>query len=144
MIYALDTNVIYDILLADQEFGPSSRDFIKSIALDDCLIACDVVWAEASAGFPDKAAFARPMAAFGINFSPMPEAAAIRAGAIWRHARLEAAKCKEKLRLAIVPDFLVGAHALECADALITRDRGFMRSYFSNLKIIDPSAHKCS
>ena len=29
MIYALDTNVIYDILLADQEFGPSSRDFVN-------------------------------------------------------------------------------------------------------------------
>ena len=37
MIYALDTNVIYDILLADQEFGPSSRDFVNGISLDDSL-----------------------------------------------------------------------------------------------------------
>ena len=142
MIYALDTNVIYDILLADQEFGPSSRDFVKGISLDDSLVACDVVWAEASAGFPDKTAFTRQMAALGINFSPMPESAAIRAGEIWKKARLEAAKRKEKLRLAIVPDILVGAHALECADALITRDRGFMRRYFSKLKVIDPSSGK--
>lgn len=142
MIYALDTNVIYDILLADQEFGPSSRDFVKGISLDDSLVACDVVWAEASAGFPDKTAFTRQMAALGINFSPMPESAAIRAGEIWKKARLEAAERKEKLRLAIVPDILVGAHALECADALITRDRGFMRRYFSKLKVIDPSSGK--
>ena len=142
MIYALDTNVIYDILLADQEFGPSSRDFVKGISLDDSLVACDVVWAEASAGFPDKAAFTRQMASFGINFSPMPESAAIRAGEIWKKARLEAAKRQEKLRLAIVPDFLVGAHALECADALITRDRGFMRRWFSDLTIADPSAKR--
>ena len=142
MIYALDTNVIYDILLADQEFGPSSRDFVKGISIDDSLVACDVVWAEASAGFPDKTAFTRQMAALGINFSPMPESAAIRAGEIWKKARLEAAERKEKLRLAIVPDILVGAHALECADALITRDRGFMRRYFTKLKVIDPSSGK--
>lgn len=142
MIYALDTNVIYDILLADQEFGPSSRDFAKGISIDDSLVACDVVWAEASAGFHDKAAFTRQMAALGINFSPMPESAAIRAGEIWKKARLEAVKRKEKLRLAIVPDILVGAHALECADALITRDRGFMRRYFSKLKVIDPSSRR--
>ena len=142
MIYALDTNVIYDILLADQEFGPSSRDFVKGISLDDRLVACDVVWAEASAGFPDKTAFTRQMAALGIIFSPMPESAAIRAGEIWKKARLEAAERKGKLRLAIVPDILVGAHALECADALITRDRGFMRRYFSKLKVIDPSSGK--
>ena len=56
-------------------------------------------------------------------------------------ARLEAARKKEALRLAIVPDFLIGAHAMECADALVTRDRGFMRRWFSDLKIVDPSVH---
>ena len=38
--------------------------------------------------------------------------------------------------------FLIGAHALECADALITRDRGFMRKWFSDLQIIDPSVSR--
>ena len=140
MIYAIDTNIIYDILLADPEFGPSSRDLIKDLYDNgDSLVACDVVWAEASAGFSDKAAFRRQMSVFGIDFSPMPEAATIRAGEIWKRARLEAARKKEAMRLAIVPDFLIGAHALECADALVTRDRGFMRRWFSELKIVDPS-----
>ena len=142
MIYAIDTNIIYDILLADPEFGPSSRDFVAGLYADGhSLVACDVVWAEASAGFADKSAFRHQMAAFGIDFSPMPEAATIRAGEIWKKARLEAARKKEALRLAIVPDFLIGAHALECADALVTRDRGFMRRWFSDLKIVDPSTH---
>ena len=39
---------------------------------------------------------------------------------------------------------MVGAHALEFADALITRDRGFLRKWFKALKIIDPSKTSAS
>ena len=143
MTYAVDTNVILDILLADPEFGPSSRDFISQLCnANDSLVACDVVWAEASAAFNDKAAFARLMNDFGIAYSPMPDNAAIRAGAIWRLARSASHNAKVRQRLAIVPDFLIGAHALECADALVTRDRGFMRRWFADLKVVDPSKTK--
>lgn len=138
MTYAIDTNIIYDICTADDEFGPRSRDFLAKLHVNgDNLIACDVVWAEASAGFPDKEAFARQMADFGIAFSPMPESAAILAGSIWKRARTTLAKAK-KPRLSIIPDFLIGAHALECADALVTRDRGFTRTWFAELRTIDP------
>lgn len=140
MTYAIDTNVIFDILLADTKFGPSSRDFVAQLCdANDSLVACDVVWAEASAAFNDKSAFTRLMNDFGIAYSPMPDNAAVRAGAIWRLARSASREAKTRQRLAIVPDFLIGAHALECADALITRDRGFMRKWFANLKVVDPS-----
>jgi len=143
MTYAVDTNVILDILFADPEFGPSSRDFISQLCnTNDSLVACDVVWAEASAACNDKAAFARLMNDFGIAYSPMPDSAAIRAGAIWRLARSTSHNAKVRQRLAIVPDFLIGAHALECADALVTRDRGFMRRWFADLKVVDPSKAK--
>lgn len=139
MIYAIDTNIIYDIFFDDPVYSQPDIDFLDSLSPLDSLIACDVVWAEASVGFADKSAFRRQMAAFGIAFSPMPESATIRAGEIWKLARQEAARKKESLRLAIVPDFLIGAHALECADAIISRDRGFMRKWFMDLKIVDPS-----
>ena len=140
MTYAIDTNVILDILLADPEFGPSSRDFISQLcSVNNHLVACDVVWAEASAAFNDKAAFARLMDDFGIAYSPMPDSAAVRAGSIWRLARSASRNAKVRQRLAIVPDFLIGAHALECADALVSRDRGFMRRWFADLKVVDPS-----
>ena len=77
------------------------------------------------------------MADFRISFSPMPESASIRAGTIWKMARRELIAAG-KPRIAVVPDFLVAAHAMECADALISRDRGFLRTWFSRLKVIDP------
>ena len=140
MTYAIDTNIIFDILKDDPVFAQQSIDFLCSLSPLDSLIACDVVWAEASAGIADKTVFRRDMAMLGIAYSSMPESAAVRAGEIWKKARIAAARAKTNARLAVLPDFLIGAHAMECADALITRDRGFMRRWFSELTVIDPSA----
>ena len=65
------------------------------------------------------------MATFGMSFSSMPETAAVRAGEIWKIARTS----KPAERTAIIPDFPIAAHAMECADALITRDRGFVKGF---------------
>lgn len=33
-----------------------------------------------------------------------------------------------------------GVHAIEQADRLLTRDRGFYRHYFTGLTVLDPAA----
>ena len=39
----------------------------------------------------------------------------------------------------IVPDFIIGAHARQQSDRLLTRDRGFYRSWFAGLTVLDPT-----
>lgn len=139
MTYAVDSNVLLDILYDDPKFAQASRDALVKASSDGNLIACDIVWAETSASFPDANSFHRVMSSFGISFSPMTESAAVKAGAIWKAAREEQKRKSLTPRKEVIPDFLIGAHALKCSDALITRDRGFLRKWFSELSIIDPS-----
>ena len=84
------------------------------------------------------------MSDFGITFSAMSDSAAIKAGELWNNSRREDKRRGKTARTAITPDFMVGAHALEFADALITRDGGFLRKWFKALKIIDPSKTSAS
>jgi predicted nucleic acid-binding protein len=69
----------------------------------------------------------------GIEFSAVGAPAASRAGETWRSYRRRGGTLER-----VVADFLIAAHALSNADRLLTRDRGFYRSYFPKLRLIDP------
>ena len=134
MITALDTSVLLDVLSPDPTFGPASADALRQAIRDGSLVACEVVWAEVSAHFPDHEAATRALDTLGVTFSPMTAGQAVAAGRAWRGYR-----SRGGTRERMVADFLVGAHAVAAADRLLTRDRGFYRSGFEGLHVLDPS-----
>lgn len=134
MITAVDSTVLIDIFEPDPTFGPRSREALREAITDGSLIACEMVWAAVAATFPSATAAEQAMRQLGIDFSPVGVAAAVAAGAAWRSYRRRGGP-----RTRLIADFLVGAHAKLQADRLLTRDRGFYRTYFKELRILDPS-----
>ena len=133
MITAVDTNVLIDVFGADPKFGPASAAVLRRCSREGRLVACDVVWAEAVSVFPSGLVAVDLMGQLGVEFDAVGHAAAVMAGDAWRAYRERGGK-----RTRLVADFIVGAHAAAQADRLFTRDRGFYRTYFAGVDVLDP------
>ena len=134
MISAIDTNVLLDVLEDDPVFLEPSLGALRACEVEGRLIACDLVWAEVGARFPSAEQLRDVMDRVGVGFSPLSVEAALEAGTAWSRYRQRGGS-----RSRVVADFLIGGHAQIQADRLVTRDRGFYRTYFADLAVLDPS-----
>ena len=68
-----------------------------------------------------------------LDHDPLDMSSAMEAARIMReYAR------NQGPRERVAPDFLIGAHAYQQADALLTTDAGFFRQYFKKLNVQVP------
>lgn len=135
MITAVDTSVLLDIFGADPKFGARSAQALRECIAEGSVIACDIVWAETSASFAEPKAAEAALARLRIDFSALDSLTSLAVGQRWRAYR-KADGSRER----VIADFLIGGHALTNADRLLTRDRGFYRRYFKQLRVLDPSS----
>jgi predicted nucleic acid-binding protein len=133
VITAVDTSVLLDVFGDDPEFGRRSATALRRCISEGGLVACDVVWAETGAWFPTTKAAENALARLRVDYSPLAADTALAAGRAWQSYR-QAGGTRER----VIADFLIGTHAATQADRLLTRDRGFYRSHFRRLRVVDP------
>ena len=134
MITAVDTSVILDVLTGSGSFTKSSEVALKTADRDGKLIICDCVLAEIYPALNNEVLFEEFLSDWKLEYIPSSKESALLAG---KYFALYLSKGGPKKK--IIPDFLIGAHAFSHADRLLARDRGYLREYFDELQVWDPS-----
>jgi len=155
MITAVDTNILLDVLIHDKDHYQNSKELLDEQLEKGQLVMSEIVYAELASQFPSEKELRSFFTDTGIKLIPSGEKALYAAGERWKQyaknrdrkiqcphcgskMTITCSKCKQSVqsRQHIVSDFIIAAHALFHAEVLLTRDRGFYRTYFMDLKLI--------
>lgn len=135
MITAIDTNILLDILVPNQEFYEASASALQEAVSEGSLVICDLVYAELCIHFETQRECDAFLESTEIRVQDLTRQSHFHASRAWRMYRQQGGK-----RTRILADFLIGAHAQNQASRLLSRDRGFYRRLFPSLDLRDPSA----
>ena len=139
MITAIDTNILLDILIPNEDLYDLAAGALQKSAAEGSLVICDIVYAELCIHFENHRDCDVFLESTDIQVQALTREAQFLAGRAWRAYRRQGGK-----RSRILADFLIGAHAQLSAGRLLSRDRGFYQVLFPSLALYDPSSSRGS
>jgi predicted nucleic acid-binding protein len=131
MITFVDTNVLLDVFLPDPKWGQGSKKILDQAFNEGSLVINEIIYAELSPQFVSQNLLDNTLKVLGIRVISLDRETAYLAGTKWKKYR-ESGGTRNR----VLADFLVGAHAKMHAERLLTRDRGFYKKYFKDIKIM--------
>jgi len=134
MTTAIDSNILIDLIGPQSAFTGGAIEALDTARMDGALLICPVVAAEISGHFVTAGDLGDALREMQIVIGDFTLADVHEAGTAFLRYRRKSSQPKDRM----LADFLVGSHALRHADALLTRDRGYYRTFFPELKLIAP------
>ena len=130
---AVDSSVLFDIVKGAPG-AAAAQAALEAALAQGSVCVCAVVVAELGRYFATAQDLQDFLADCQLDYDPLDMRCAMEAARIMReYAR------NQGPRLRVAPDFLIGAHASQQAEALLTTDAGFFRQYFKDLKVLAPN-----
>jgi predicted nucleic acid-binding protein len=130
----IDSSVLLDIFTEDQSWLPWSQQQLTRAAQRGAIVLNAVVLAEIAPRFPHIETLRSALPSMAV-IEEIPPAAAFLAGHV--HADYRRAG---GTREAVLPDFLIGAHAAVTDRPLLTRDPRRVATYIPGATLIAPNA----
>jgi predicted nucleic acid-binding protein len=128
----VDANVLIDIVVAESEWTNWSQDQL-TVASNEGLAINFVIYAEIAPCFSSKIDLDLFLSDFSIRLVPVTEDVAYLAAMAHQTYRRLGGQ-----RIATLPDFFIGAHAVTAGMKLLTRDTTRFKTYFPKVKLISP------
>jgi predicted nucleic acid-binding protein len=134
MITAIDSNILIDVIGTSSRLTDPAIRALDQARQEGALIISPIVVAEIAGHFSSVTQEEKCLREMGLRLIDFTMVDAHHAGQAYGAYRTRSKDPKPRM----LADFLVGAHASHQADCLMTRDRGYYRTYFPKLKIIEP------